>query len=183
MTNQFIVLRLIQKATENKNAETKGILGKKALQKSMYLFNLRHERFYFKWADYGPLSGEIQQIVRDLSYNNKITLTDFEMKNKAVVKNVLFVKDSEKFEGFPEQIDKTLDEIVNLTAGKGPRELELWASVHYWARRQQEQVDKYTVKHIHERLSILKPDAKFTEDDVRRAIEKLEEGQFLNFDQ
>jgi len=64
--NEDIVLLLIKKATEFQGAKITGIMGKKALQKSLYFFNLKHDIFSFKWGDYGPISAEIQQIVEDL---------------------------------------------------------------------------------------------------------------------
>ncbi len=180
-TNKSIVLRLIQKATDNPGAEVKGIIGKKALQKSIYFFNLKHNRFSFRWADYGPLSGEVQQIFHDLAYGNKITIKDIKTKKEnAYIKNMLYVKDSLDFEGgFPPELDKTLDEIIKFTAGRGPRDLELLASVHYWAQKQQELTDECTADYIYEKLTELKPDAGFTSTDVKRAIQNLEDGNFL----
>ena len=179
-SNKSIVLRLIQKATDNPGVDVKGILGKKGLQKSIYFFNLKHNRFSFRWADYGPLSGEIQQIFHDLAYGNRITIKDIKTgKENASIKNMLYVKHSLDFEGFLPELDKTLDEIVKFTAGLVPRELELLASVHYWAQKQQELTDEYTVDYIHEKLTGLKLDAGFTSADVERAIQYLKDGNFL----
>ena len=179
-SNKSIVLRLIQKATDNPDVKVKGVLGKKGLQKSIYFFNLKHNRFNFKWADYGPLSGEVQQIFHDLAYVNKITIKDIKTgKENASIKNMLYIKDPSDFEGFLPELDKTLDEIIKFTAGMGPRELELLASVHYWAQRQQELTDECTVDYIHEKLTGLKQDAGFTSADVKRAIQNLKDGNFL----
>ena len=60
--NKSIILQFIKKATCNPDATTKGILGKKALQKCIYFFKLNKDYFYFKWADYGPFSQELQNI-------------------------------------------------------------------------------------------------------------------------
>ena len=161
------MLRLIQKATENSKAEIKGILGKKALQKSVYFFNLKHRYFYFKWEDYGPFNVMVQQIVRDLSYSNKICIKGIETKKSgAVIQNMQYNTNSETFENFPKDMDRTLDHIVNFIEGKSPRELELLASVHYWAQRQHCQTNSYDAKYIHERLTELKLDAGFTLDNV-----------------
>jgi len=92
---------------------------------------------------------------------------------------MLYVEGSSDFEGFPPELDKTLDEIVKFTAGQGPRELELLASVHFWAQKQQDLTDEYTVDYIHEKLTELKPDAGFTSKDVERAIQNLEDNNFL----
>jgi uncharacterized protein YwgA len=180
VSNKSIVLRLIQKATENPGVDVKGVIGKKALQKSIYFFNLKHSYFNFRWADYGPLSGEVQQIVEDLTSGNKIIVKDIETKKKdAFIKNMLYVEGSSDFEGFPAELDSTLDKIVKFTAGKGPRDLELLASVHFWAQKQQDLTDEYTVEYIHEKLTELKPDAGFTSSDVERAMQNLENNDFL----
>ncbi len=179
-SNNSIVLRLIQKATENPNVEVKGVMGKKALQKSLYFFNLKHGFFNFKWADYGPLSGEVQQIVQDLHFGGKITINDIETKKPDVfIKNMKYVDGSADFTAFPPDLDDTLDDIVKFTAGKGPRSLELLASVHFWAQRQQDLTDEYTAEYCHEKLTELKPDAGFKIEDVEQAIKTLEVNDFL----
>ena len=178
--NNSIVLRLIQKATENPNVKSKGVMGKKALQKSLYFFNLKHDCFNFRWADYGPLSGEVQQIVQDLDSGNKIDIKDIETKKPEIcIKNMQYVENSADFSDFPSDLDFSIDEIVKFTAGKEPRELELLASVHFWAQRQQDLSDEYAVEYCHEKLMELKPDAGFTRSDVERAIEILEDNKFL----
>ena len=178
-SNQSIVLRLIHKATENLDAKTKGIMGKKVLQKSIYFFNLKHGCFNFKWADYGSFSEEAQQIVRDLEAVGKITIKDIKTKDGAVIKNMLYVKGSDDFEGFPAELDLVLDEIVKFSTGKGPRELEFLASVHFWTQKQQDLTDEYTVDYIHEKLTELKPNAEFTSLNVEGAIRNLEDSNFL----
>lgn len=179
-SNNSIVLRLIQKATENPSVETKGVMGKKALQKSLYFFNLKHNFFNFRWADYGPLSGEVQQIVQDLDYGKKIIITDIETKKPGIyIKNMKSTENPSDFSDFPSDLDSSIDEIVKFTAGKGPRDLELLASVHFWAQRQQDLSDEYTVEYCHEKLMELKPDARFTQSDVERSIGILEDNQFL----
>lgn len=179
-SNNSIVLRLIQKVSENPNVEVKGMMGKKALQKSIYFFNLKHGFFNFRWADYGPLSGEVQQIVQDLDSGRKIKIEDIETKKTGIfIKKILYVANSADFKNFPSALDNTLDDIVTFTAGKGPRDLELLASVHFWAKKQQDLSDEYTAKYCHEKLTELKPDAGFKIHDVERAIESLEDNEFL----
>ena len=85
---------------------------------------------------------------------------------------------SETFEHFPEDMDTTLDHIVDFIEGKSPRDLELLASVHYWAQRQQYQTSGYDAGYIHKKLTELKPDAGFTRDNVEWALQKLEKDQF-----
>lgn len=180
MPNKSIVLRLIQKATENSKMETKGMPGKKALQKSIYLFSLKHGCFNFRWADYGPFNVEVQQIVQDLTYNGKISMSDMPIKTEkeVFVQNIQCSADSETFESFPDNMDKTLDHIVEFIEGKRPKDLEWLASVHYWAQRQQRQTGNYDAEYIYEKLTALKPNAKFTEDDVKKALQELEKGGF-----
>ena len=67
-----VVLLLIKKATDDNPS---GIPGKKALQKSMYFFSEYFDMFFFKWFDYGPMSEELQQIVADLVYEGRVTVT------------------------------------------------------------------------------------------------------------
>lgn len=179
-SNNSIVLRLIQKATENSSVKVKGIMGKKALQKSIYFFNLKHGFFNFRWADYGPLSGEVQQIVQDLDFEKKITIKNIETKKTGIfIKNMLYVDNSVDFSNFPSDLDGALDDIVKFIAGRGPRDLELLASVHFWAQRQQDLLDEYTTEYCHEKLTELKPNAGFKIGDVERAIETLEDNEFL----
>ena len=179
ISNKSIVLRLIQKATENRKTEPKGILGKKALQKSIYLFSLKHGRFNFKWADYGPFNVEVQQIVQDLMHGNRINISYKPTHlSGAVIQNMQYNTSSEPLEEFPEDMDKTLGHIVRFIDGRTPRNLELLASVHYWAQRQQLQTGKYDAEYIYQRLTELKPRANFTEHDVTEALQELEKGGF-----
>ncbi|RNJ77978.1 MAG: hypothetical protein EB830_00925 [Nitrosopumilus sp. H13] len=176
-SNKYVVLRLVQKATNSMD----GIPGKKALQKSMYFFNLKHGCFYYKWADYGPLSGEVQQIVADFTYGEKIKVRDIKTKKPgAVIKNMKYHEgDFPDFEDFPPVFDKTLDSIINFIKGKKPRELELLASVHFLADVQIASMKKYDADFIYKRLYALKPDAGFTLEDVTRSIQVLKENGFL----
>ena len=77
-------------------------------------------------------------------------------------------------------MDDTSNDIVKFTAGRGPRELELLASVHFWAQKQLDLADEYTVEYCHEKLVDLKPDAGFKLADVERAIQTLEDNGFLD---
>ena len=174
-----IVLRLIQKATANPKIVTKGMPGKKALQKSIYLFNLKYEYFNFKWSDYGPFSVEVQQIAHDLAYCGKIKMRGILTKKEGVfVQNMQYVKDFGTLENFPSDMDEALERIVNFIEGKQPRDLEILTSVHYLAQRQQQQADAYNYKSVHQLLSKLKPDAGFTIDDVKAALETLKANGF-----
>ena len=178
--NESIVLQFIKKATENQKAKTKGVLGKIALQKCMYFFNLTNDHFYFKWADYGPFSKELQNIAHDLIVFKKIDVEKRETKKIGATMQILtLTKDTKIHDDLPNDIEKEIDKIILFATGFGPRQLELLASVHYWAKKQQEIEYEYTVDYIHEALTDLKPDAGFKKDDVEWAIEKLEDNGFL----
>mgnify|MGYP001578535968 FL=1 len=93
-------------------------------------------------------------------------------------------KDDSYFEelSMPKELNSELNEIVKFTAGKSPRNLELLASVHYWAKRQQELLDEYSVDYVLEKLTELKPDAGFKQSDVENAIDTLETHEYLSKD-
>jgi len=178
-----IVLLFIKKATDNEKVEIPGVMGKKALQKSMYFFNERINSFYFKWRDYGPFSGELQQIAQDLILNGNAVVKEIPTgKEGATIQNLTFSSEHNLYFSeikFPDDVDKKLNEIIKFTSGKKPRELELLASVHFWAKKQQFMLDEYTSKYIHNKLTELKPDAGFNESNVKGAIETLEFNEYL----
>lgn len=185
ISNEDIVLFLIKKATEFDGVDTKGILGKKALQKSLYFFNLGFNIFSFKWGDYGPISGEIQQIIEDLITSGNVKVTEIPTKKEgAVIKKLQFSEEANpRFSEikFPSHIENRLDETIEFTAGKSPRDLELLASVHYWAKKEQFAVDKYSKEYVFEKLTQLKPDAGFNQKDVEFAIKILEKHGYLRY--
>jgi len=183
ITKEDVVLTLIKKATEYTGTENKGVHGKKALQKSLYFLNEKFHLFGFRWADYGPLSGEIQQIAEDLIVRGNVTVTKVPTKKDGIFTQQMEYcsKDDSYFEelGMPSELDSELNEIVKFTAGRNPRDLELLASVHYWAIRQQDLLDEYSVDYILEKLTELKPDAGFKQSDVEYAIETLVTHEYL----
>ncbi|RNJ76964.1 MAG: hypothetical protein EB828_02055 [Nitrosopumilus sp. D6] len=171
-----IVLRLVQKATDTMG----GMPGKKALQKSIYFFTRSHGRFYYKWADYGPFSGEVQHIVADFMYMDKIRINDIHtQKPEAVIKNMKYNKGNfPDFRDFPPKFDKTLDSIILFIKDKKPRELELLASVHYLADMQMRFEGRYDAEFVYKRLTALKPDAGFTKKDVTDSFKVLKDNNF-----
>lgn len=183
ITTEDVVLGFIKKATEYESVETKGVLGKKALQKSLYFFNQKQSIFSFRWGDYGPICGEIQQIAEDLMSSKRILVTDIQTKKKdAVIKKMDFSPECNpdfSVDSFPEEIRTELETIKIFVAGRSPRDLELLASVHYWAVREQLAIDSYSKEYVLEKLTKLKPDAGFTEKDVEYAIGVLEEQNYL----
>ena len=184
ITHEDIVLNLIKKATDYSGLDHNGIMGKKALQKSIYFFHLKNRIFRFRWGDYGPISGEIQQIAYDLISNGNVKVKEIDTaNNRAVIQNLLFSEENNP--GFsdvkiPSGIDSDLNYIIKFVAGKSPRELELLASVHYWADKQMTMSDEYTADYVHEKLTELKPDAGFKKTDVESAIQSLKDEGFLN---
>ena len=179
LTKEDIVLSLIKKATDFEGIENKGINGKKALQKSLYLFNQKFSMFGYRWGDYGPLCGEIQHIAEDLITKGHVVITDVSTKKQeAVIQNLQF-SDSSFDAVIPDDVNRELDEIVSFVAGRSPRDLELLASVHFWAVREQDLMDKYSTEYVLEKLTELKPDAHFTQKDVEYAIDVLERHEYL----
>ena len=79
----------------------------------------------------------------------------------------------------PDEIKSKIDSIVSFVADRTPRELELFASVHFWAVYQQELMNKYSVEYVEEKLDQLKPDAQFTQSDMEHAINVLENNEYL----
>lgn len=183
-TKNDLVLLLIKKASEKKEVEIPGIMGKKALQKCMYFFNEKFNFFTFKWRDFGPLSAEIQQMAQDFISNENVIVHDIPTKKEgAFIRNMTFNEKHNYFFDdieFSKEIDEKLNQIVQFASGKKPRELELLASVHYWAKKQQFLQDEYTVEYIHDKLTELKPDAGFNSKDVQDAISTLESNNYLN---
>jgi len=179
-----IVLLLIKKASEIEGLETPGVMGKKALQKSLYFLNQQHNIFKFKWGDYGPLSGEIQQIAEDLKSNGKIIVKEIPtLKKDAVIQNMTFSQENNtSFVDieFPPGLEDSITKVTRFLSGYKPRELELLASVHYWAKKQQFFTDKYTLEYIYDKLLELKPDAGFTQKDVEKALSILENHEYLH---
>ncbi len=179
-----VVLLLIKKATENKKIELPGIVGKKALQKSMYFFNESFNLFTFKWRDYGPLSGELQQIAADFINNGKVIVKDIPTKKSGIyTRNLTFNYEYNSYFSdieFPDEINEKMNKIIQFISGKNTRELELLASVHYWAKRQIAMLDEYTTEYIHDKLTELKPDAGFTDKDVDNAINSLKFNGYLD---
>ncbi len=170
--NKLIVVRLIQKAT---NEYSKWALGKKALQKSLYFVNIQHNIFSYRWADYGPFSGEVQQIVRDLEAANKIQITDVSTGKPDVYLKRIKYNSASHDENI--QLDEYIDETLRFVANRTSRDLELWASVHYWARKHTDNDDLTT--YVYDMLEMLKPDAGFTKDNIDDAIKTLKENKFL----
>jgi len=183
VSSSDIVLLLIKKATEIEGPEETGIMGKKALQKALYFLNQDHNIFKFKWGDYGPLCGEIQQIVEDLSANGKILIKDIPTKKQdAIIKNMKFsVDNNPNFSDieFPPDVVASVDKVTKFISGYKPRDLELLASVHYWAKKRQVLTDEYDSGYVFEKLLELKPDAGFTVKDVEKAIDTLEYHEYL----
>lgn len=172
-SNRSVVLRLIQKATEDYPDWT---LGKKALQKSLYFFNLTSGRFNFRWANFGPISGEIQQIVHDLNAVGRIKISPVPTgKPNAFLHSVKYVKKTPQLETEP-GLDESLDATMKFVAGRNSRNMELLASVHFWAKRSDA---ANTAEYVHDMLEELKPEANFTREDVEGALLELKENGLL----
>ena len=183
VSKQDLVLLLTKKATEKDN-DAPGIMGRKAMQKSFYFLNQHEDFFTFKWHDYGPFSGELQQITKDLVSNGNISLKEIKTKKQdAVINHMTFSDDNNPYfseECIPKEIHSRMNKVLNLVIGRKPRELELLASVHYWAKKEQFALDSYSADYIHSKLTELKPDADFTMSNVIQAIKTLEHYDYLH---
>ncbi len=178
-----IALLLIKKASEIEGL-TPGIKGKKAFQKSLYFLNQHHNIFKFGWGDYGPLCAEIQQIAEDLKANGKIIVKEITTRKEgAIILNMTFSQENNTHFSeieFPSDLEKLIAKVTKFLSSYEPRDLELLASVHYWAKKEQFFTDKYTVEYIYKKLFELKPDAVFTEKDVKEALTTLESQEYLH---
>lgn len=183
LTNEDIVLLLVKKGTEHPKVKIKGIQGKKALQKSLYFFNQNQGLFSFRWGDYGPLSNEIQQIVDDVIRKGSVNITQVPTQKEGIfIQQLQYSNENNSYfedVSIPDNINRNLDEIVDFISEKTPRELELLASVHFWATRQRELMGEYSTEYVLEKLTNLKPQAQFTRGDVESAIDTLEEQNYL----
>ena len=109
-----------------------------------------------------------------------VTITDIPTKMKgATIKQL---QSDHELSEIPtsDPIDKELDDIVSFIAGRSPRDLELLASVHFWVDRQRGLEGKHLVDYILEKLTCLKPDARFSRSDVEHAIDVLESSGYLS---
>ena len=166
-SNRSIVLRLIQKATEE---HPDWQLGKKALQKSLYFFNLKSNCFSFRWADFGPMSGEIQQIVHDLEACRRIKINPVETGTpNAVLKQMKYIPKDPDLQVLPD-LDEALDETMKFVAGRNSRDLELLASVHFLVQGYD---GEDAIEDVYQLLKELKSDAGFTKENVKDSIGKL----------
>ena len=171
--NKLIVLHMIRKATEK---HSDWVLGKKALQKSLYFFNLKQDCFRFKWADFGPMSGEILQIAHDLEAAGRIKTESVKMKRPNVfIRSMRYVSKDPDLEISPD-LNHSLEETLDFVAERSSSELELLASVHFWATRCS---DGDLAEYIHRKMEELKPEAGFTRKDVEGYILLLRKHRIL----
>ncbi len=182
-TKSDIVLLLIQKATDREQGESSGINGKKALHKSLYFFNESLNLFDFKWRDYGPFSEEIQHMAFDFIYTERVNTKSIPTKKPGIFTTKMIFNHERNPDfadiEFTDEINDKMDEIVSFIDERSPRDLELLASVHFWAIRQHAISGKYTVEYIHDKLDKLKPDAGFTAADTEYAIDMLKSDKYL----
>ena len=181
--HEDIILTLIKKITQSNQYNTNGHeYNKKALQKSLYFFNQDiSSTFSFIWGHYGPFSYEIHCILNDLIHSNYISETRIP-NSKGVSHNLAYIKkDDAYFEipELPEDLNSSLDRIIKFVSDKSSRELELLASVHFWAKYQQSESNNYAIDFIFENIDALKPSTGFTKLDIQDAIKTLEEEKYL----
>ena len=170
---KFMVLRLVQIASRD---HPDWVIGKKALQKSLYFAGPDNGLFRFRWEDYGPYSGEAMQVAHDLVAVGRIAVTKANIEGPGVpCKGMVYVSGPPDFE-VPHLMEAALDRAVKFAAGRTPRDLELLASVHFWARRVgREDAVKYSCQ----MLDGLKPYSVFTKEEVAGAVKCLADSGFL----
>lgn len=174
-----IVLALITKATKHRGADITGIGGGKTLQKSMYFFNQKVKTFDYKWGDHGPLCELIQHVIGDLIEREYVVIVDVFTEKRGMMKNLQSSGNALVSGEIPNEINKGLDETISFVTGKSPDELEFLASVHFWAIRQQESTDDYSIEYILETLVQLNPKTEYNEWNVMGAIGMLEANGYL----
>ena len=169
----FMVLRLVQIANRD---YPDWIIGNKTLQKSLYFAGPDNGLFRFRWQDYGPYSGEAMQIACDLVATGRLAITKSDMKVAGMArKGMTYVSRPPDFE-VPRLIEAAIGNAVKFAAGRSPRDLELLASVHFWARRvNREEAVKYSCQ----MLDGLKPYSVFTSEEVAWAVKCLATDGFL----
>lgn len=90
-------------------------LGKKALQKNFYFFNLKSD--HFRWANIGQFSGEVQQIVYDLNAVGRIKTTPIPTDEPNTTHSVKYVYKIPLLETPPDP-DGSLDATMRFIAGQ-----------------------------------------------------------------
>ena len=170
---KFMVLRLVQIANRN---HPNWVIGKKTLQKSLYFAGPDNGPFRFRWEDYGPYSGEAMQIAHDLVAGGMISIDKAKAGGSGVPgKGMRCVSVPPDF-AVPNLVEAALERAVKFAAGRTPGDLELLASVHFWARRVgREDAVKYSCQ----MLDGLKPYSVFTKEEVVEAVKCLAANGFL----
>ena len=172
---KFMVLRLVQIASRD---HPDWVIGKKTMQKSLYFVGPDNGLFRFRWEDYGPYSGEAMQVAHDLVASGRIAVTKANTEWLGIPsEGMTYVSGPPDFE-VPHLIEAALDKAVRFAAGRTPRDLELLASVHFWARRVgREDAVQYSCQ----MLDGLKPYSAFTSEEVAGAVKCLAANGFLVF--
>ena len=172
---KFTVLRLVQIANRD---HPDWIIGKKTLQKSLYFAGPDNGLFRFRWEDYGPYSGEAMQVAHDLVAVGRIVVTKTKVERLGIpCEGMTYVSGPPDFE-VPDLVDAALERAVKFAAGRTPSDLELLASVHFWARRVGRDD---AVKYSCQMLDGLKPYSVFTKEEVAGAVKCLAASGFLAF--
>ncbi|RDV83900.1 type II toxin-antitoxin system antitoxin SocA domain-containing protein [Ammonifex thiophilus] len=148
--------------------------GKKALQKLAYFAQAEGApiSFSFHLHKYGPYSPEMEDVLADLRFFEKIEIraTGFDRETEIFPLSV----GEEKFEYLSPEDLAVAEAVVSKYGEFSPQYLELLATVHLIAR------DQWVFGNRHDREDIIatawwtkKP--KFSRDEVERAYEKLKE--------
>ena len=164
-----IVIRTIQKTTNDYPAY---MLGKKSLQKILYLFNLHADQFHFQWGDSGPYSGEIRQIMHDLESCGHITITPVPSgKPNEILYTIKHAGEPLPTKISPEA-EKELDKAIKFAVSINPKELMFLASVHFLGMRN-------NANFIRDTLNDTDAENRFMAHDITIAQKKLKENGFI----
>ena len=181
ITCKDIILAMTKKVTQSNQNYNSQKYNKKALQKSLYFLNQRINIFHFRWGHYGPFSYEIHYTLNDLitaKYIEEICIPD----GKINTYNIRYIYDDNSyFETLElsDDLNSSLDRIVEFISDKSSEELELLASVHYWVKRQQLESNEYTIDYIFSNIDALKPSTGFKKSEIPQAIKTLEKEKYL----
>lgn len=151
--------------------------GRKKLQKLVYFVDSIHsiKELSFFMGLYGPYSRELDDLIMVEGDSYGISSKLEEREGYIVTIISLAREDEEKEVHLPERLREVVDEVIGKLGNLNASELELYSSVHYVATTTGER----DPSEIWEILKMLKPSKGYSKEDIKRALEFLEEMGFL----
>lgn len=161
-----VVLRFVQRASAEwpKWKLTHGII-----QKSMYF--MPGNRFCFRWSDYGPTSGEVMQILRQLDAAGRIDVRPPTGEGPSTISYVVRPGAPDS----PWGADGAMDEVFRRFAGTDTARMRLLASAHMMAERE----GVREAESLHRMLRVALPEGPPELKDVEWAMEYLDSAGLL----